>query len=431
MTATSVLAAVPRAVRASRLRLRISGRHDSVLLAGFTLALLITFQPAIQHGVDIAREIEHTYGLALVPTFIILTVMFIFHVHAKRREMKAEATAAAVEVTLAKARAQELEHLMLFGQALARALTTDALREVVWRHLPALAGGDDGAWVLLRSDAGWIRLTDVSASTWKAGELEATADAALEADPQAQAPGGVTVDTHVCFVMRARTDVVGVLGLEVERATAETRGRMATTAALMTIAARNAQLFAEIRDTSIKDSLTGCFNRAHAMECLEAEFGRARRTRLPLSIVMFDVDRFKQLNDRWGHLAGDAVLAAVGNRLRDLLRRTDLRCRYGGDEFLIVLPDTNLEGGWHIAETLRTELAGLRIASDEWQATITVSVGVACVQPDDRHAKGLVNRADAALYEAKAAGRNCVRLAPSSDCPPSGFADALGFGISH
>jgi diguanylate cyclase (GGDEF)-like protein len=400
-------------------RLRISGRHDSLLLAGFTLAALITFQPAIQHGLDVARDIERTYGLSLVPTLIVLSVMFIFHLHANRREMKAEAAAAAVETALARARATELEQLMVFGQALARVLSTDALREVVWRHLPALAGADDAAWALLRSDAGWTRITDVSAATWGAGDLEAIADAAIDTEAGEQPATGVGIDGHVCFVMRVRAEPVGVLGLRAQYATPDTRGKLATAAALLTIAARNAQLFAEIRDTSLKDSLTGCFNRAHALEAMEAEFARARRTRLPLAVIMFDVDLFKHLNDRAGHLAGDAVLAAVGARLRDMLRRSDLRSRYGGDEFLIVLPDTNLEGASHLAEALRTELSTLQLSSADCQLSITISAGVACAEPDDRTAKALVQRADEALYSAKAAGRNCVRSARGAGRPPA------------
>jgi diguanylate cyclase (GGDEF)-like protein len=231
--------------------------------------------------------------------------------------------------------------------------------------------------------------------------------------------------------MRVRTQPVGVLGLKAECATPEARRKMATAAALLTIAARNAQLFAAIRDTSVKDSLTGCFNRAHMLECLEAEFARARRSRLPLAVIMFDVDLFKQLNDRAGHLAGDAVLGAVGGRLRDLLRRSDLRCRYGGDEFLLVLPDTNLEGAWHLAEALRTELGALQLSSGEGHLSITISAGVTCAEPDDRTAKALVQRADEALYAAKAAGRNCVRTAHGVERPGAELTHRAFSGRAH
>src|SRR5207247_10956143 len=103
------------------------------------------------------------------------------------------------------------------------------------------------------------------------------------------------------------------------------------------IAIRNVQLFLDLEKTAINDALTGCFTRAYGMELIDVELRRAKRSHAPLSVLMFDVDRFKTINDHHGHLAGDAVLAAVGRRLASLLRRTDVRCRYGGDEFLIVL----------------------------------------------------------------------------------------------
>src|SRR5688572_29551739 len=100
------------------MRLRIIGRHDSLLLAGLTFALLVVFQPSVQYVLEVAREIERHYGVALVPALVILSVMFIFHQQANRREMKAEAAVAAKEAISVRARAEELEHLMLFGQAL-------------------------------------------------------------------------------------------------------------------------------------------------------------------------------------------------------------------------------------------------------------------------------------------------------------------------
>jgi len=123
--------------------MRVIGRNDPVLFAGLTLALLVVFQRPIQRLLDVAREVEQTYGVALMPALLILTVMFVFHQYAKRREMKADASAAALEAVLARARAEEMEQLMHFGQALARSLSTEAVREAVLRHLPTLAAGAD------------------------------------------------------------------------------------------------------------------------------------------------------------------------------------------------------------------------------------------------------------------------------------------------
>ena len=120
------------------MRMRVIGRQDPLLFTGLAFALLVVFQRSIQHVLDAAGDVEQPYGVALRPALLILLVMFVFHQYAKRREMKAEAAAAAAEALQARARAEELEQLMVFGQALSRGLTTDGLREAVWRHLPPL-----------------------------------------------------------------------------------------------------------------------------------------------------------------------------------------------------------------------------------------------------------------------------------------------------
>jgi len=157
--------------------------------------------------------------------------------------------------------------------------------------------------------------------------------------------------------------------------------------------------------------LTGCFNRTHAIETIDLELRRARRTHAPLSLIMFDIDHFKQINDRYGHLCGDAVLAAVGARMRDVLRGSDVKCRYGGEEFLILLPDTPGEGAERVAETLRTELAAMSLDWKDGAIHVTASFGVTTAQRSELDAHALIGRADSALYEAKASGRNRVQLA--------------------
>src|SRR5258705_1650164 len=136
------------------MKFRVTGRHDSLLLAGFAFALLVIFQRSLQFLFTVASDIERTYGVALIPALLILSVMFVFHMSANRREMRAEALTASKEAELARARTRELEHLMTFGQALSRTLSVDALHEAIWRHLPALANGAE-IWMLVRRDAEW------------------------------------------------------------------------------------------------------------------------------------------------------------------------------------------------------------------------------------------------------------------------------------
>ena len=186
------------------------------------------------------------------------------------------------------------------------------------------------------------------------------------------------------------------------------RRTIGAAATLLGIALRNVQLFAEVREHGLRDSLTGCFNRAHGLDSLETELTRARRTESTLSVIMFDVDQFKRINDDHGHLCGDEVLAAVGHRLRQVLRRSNLRCRFGGDEFLIVLPETPAAGAARVAEWVRGEIEQIVVVGRGAQITPTISVGVATATPGEK-TDALIERADRSLYAAKAAGRNCVR----------------------
>jgi diguanylate cyclase (GGDEF)-like protein len=204
--------------------------------------------------------------------------------------------------------------------------------------------------------------------------------------------------------------VVGVLGLDDPARADDSRRRvMGAAATLIAIAVRNVQLFLDARDNALHDRLTGCLGRAHGLETLSRELVRVGRNRGQLSILMFDIDHFKAINDRYGHLVGDEVLTAVGERLRQVLRGSDTRCRYGGDEFLIILPETPAEGAMHVAEWLRQELSGLKVpALAAEPRPLGASFGVATTS-DRLDVKEMIGRADAALYEAKQSGRDCVR----------------------
>jgi diguanylate cyclase (GGDEF)-like protein len=392
------------------MKLRIAGRHDSLLLAGFAFALLVIFQRSLQYLFAVAYDIEKTYGVALVPALLILSVMFGFHLYSNRREMRAEAVSAAREADMARARTRELEQLMTFGQALSRALTHDAIHEAVWRHLPILANGAE-AWLVVRRDGVWERVTDRAHARWPAGELEAAADAVMDSSPEDLArPDGVRHGAFICYAIAAGERTPGVIGLTPSTVAPEIRRTIGTAAMLVGIALRNVQLFSEVRDHGLRDALTGCLNRAHGLELLDAELARARRSELAVSVLMFDVDHFKQINDVHGHLCGDEVLAAVGYRLRLVLRRSDLRCRYGGDEFLIVLPETPAAGAMRVAEWVRGEIEQIEVPGRDTPVRPTISIGVATWSAVDG-VDGLLERADRALYAAKAAGRNCVRTA--------------------
>ncbi|BDU75383.1 GGDEF domain-containing protein [Mesoterricola sediminis] len=165
---------------------------------------------------------------------------------------------------------------------------------------------------------------------------------------------------------------------------------------------------AVLLDQSTRDTLTGLANRRTVLEELQRRFDLSRRHRRPLSLVMCDLDHFKRINDTLGHLAGDQVLRDFGARVAGGLRTTDVAGRIGGEEFLIVLPETDREGGLLLAERLRTAAASEPYHLPSGPVTVTCSIGVAERREEDRDGGALMGRADRALYLAKRDGRNQV-----------------------
>jgi diguanylate cyclase (GGDEF)-like protein len=160
------------------------------------------------------------------------------------------------------------------------------------------------------------------------------------------------------------------------------------------------------------DALTGLGNRHWMRTMFEREVTRTMHANKALCLMMIDVDNFKLFNDRYGHIAGDRVLVAVSEALREYLRPTDLVARFGGDEFAVLLPDLQLNQARQTAERIRQQVAGLSPSS--LATAVTVSIGLASRTDDDDVAK-LVQRADAAMYDAKQAGRNRVAVTEKSD----------------
>ncbi len=162
----------------------------------------------------------------------------------------------------------------------------------------------------------------------------------------------------------------------------------------------------ELREISNRDGLTKLFNRRYIEETLCKEFDRARRYEHPLAVILTDIDHFKRVNDVHGHLAGDEVLRVVAQRLQNSLRDCDILGRYGGEEFLIVLPDTGNEGAHILAERLRQAINAEPITVGDISLPVAISLGVTELRADSGNYEQLISESDQALYQSKDAGRN-------------------------
>ena len=175
------------------------------------------------------------------------------------------------------------------------------------------------------------------------------------------------------------------------------------------VAIENAQLYERVEQLAIKDGLTGLYLRRYLLERMPEEISRQLRRKNQLAFLMFDLDKFKQYNDKFGHIAGDIVLRTVSMLLRDLFKEPGmLVCRYGGEEFSVLLPDCTQQKALEFAEEARRRISERTIILRREKTRITVSIGVAVFPKDAQNPKELIHKADQALYRAKEEGRNKV-----------------------
>jgi len=163
---------------------------------------------------------------------------------------------------------------------------------------------------------------------------------------------------------------------------------------------------------AIRDPLTGLYNRYYFEDRLDGEFERARRYKRPFSILMVDIDDFKKINDNYGHDTGDDVLRKIGQVLKTKTRRSDVQVRYGGEEFVLIIPEAGLRGAIQVGNKLCREIRKLVFSTPTSPFSVTISTGVASSSAKPySHWKEIFKDADRALYEAKASGKDCVRTA--------------------
>ena len=230
-------------------------------------------------------------------------------------------------------------------------------------------------------------------------------------------------ESHGVLVLSEPFHSAGGPAIDVDAA--DHAGIVAATAEQLALGLANLDLRETLRAQSIRDALTGLFNRRFLIESLERECRRSIRAGRPLSVLMLDVDHFKNFNDTFGHEAGDVILREVGMVLRTAFRGEDAACRYGGEEFALVLSDTGTDGALSRAAELRQRVRQLAVNFRRQRlGSISVSVGIASSPVHAHDAAGLLRVADRALYRAKREGRDRVVVADARDLTEGAVTEA-------
>jgi len=236
-----------------------------------------------------------------------------------------------------------------------------------------------------------------------------------DADPdwRRDMPGASWIKSYIGAPIVSRGKLLGFLNLDAATPNFfknEHLHRLHAFANQAAVAIQNAQLYEEMEQLAITDSLTGLYNRRFFYAFAENEIERSKRYHKDLSMIMMDIDHFKNVNDRFGHQVGDQVLENVAKICLSILRKVDVMCRFGGEEFLVLLPETERKEAENAADRMCRAISDSKVISEGSEVKITVSIGVAQLDKDHDSLDKLILLTDKALYAAKDAGRNCVRV---------------------
>ena len=223
---------------------------------------------------------------------------------------------------------------------------------------------------------------------------------------------GAIADTYLCLPLMAQGEAIGVLHVVLPQTPKPNDGYielLKNVADHLSGALAAMKLRDKLMNQAIRDGLTGLFNRRYMQETLEREVRRSQRKNLPLAVMMLDLDHFKRFNDTFGHGAGDALLRDVGAAIKSQVRTEDVACRYGGEEFAIILTDSSVENAMLRAEDIRGKIRNLKVSHHgQLLGTVTVSIGIAGFPSDATDSLAILSAADRCLYKAKELGRDRV-----------------------
>ncbi len=339
-------------------------------------------------------------------------------------------------VDILKSRSEEITTLSEFGRLLQSCLTRDEAYPIIKAYCQKLFPSFPGAVCLTDASRNVVQIVTswgesvASQPVFAPDECWALRSGRLHSVAEENAPAQcghmppMSKVSYLCLPLMAQGEAMGILHIEYPADAAalnsddweefkKSRQELASAVAEhVALALANLQLRETLRSQSIRDPLTGLFNRRYMEESLAREILRASRTNSTIGILLFDIDHFKRYNDTFGHEAGDAVMREVGALLQKQVRGDDIACRFGGEEFLLILPGAPLEIAQQRAEHLRGAVSGLAVGfHGETLGGITVSIGVAIYPLHGSNAESVVECADKALYTAKESGRDRTVLA--------------------
>lgn len=294
--------------------------------------------------------------------------------------------------------------LLEFARELHATLESDRLRLLISRQLPVIVGRRD-VWVVARF--GSRQQIIIPGAPGERAELTVLSDHARQ---------------WATYPMKTDGQTIGILGAGIPAGgISPTEHRLfESVAGMVGQALSTANAFETMRKSSLIDGLTGCAMRAEGLRRFRAELRRADRLGTSLAVLMLDLDHFKHVNDRFGHHTGDAVLSAVGQTLLRSLRASDVRCRWGGEEFLLVLPDSSLERARRTSDKLRQRIAETPIRAGDHVLHVTASIGITMTRPGERDLQQCLMRADRAMYQAKNLGRNRTSVVTEASAVDAG-----------
>lgn len=311
------------------------------------------------------------------------------------------------------------------GEAAAANLDRTALIQLVLSTATETLSADHGSATVGAETLEWHLNKDAPRTAFAAGE-EARRQACAKRELRCVEIAGQFAMAHPITIKKDQfSDVLVVTRKNEPFSTAEQR-LFVYLAKQIGVAIENVELHERMRHEAKVDELTGLVNHRQFQEQLSREVARAHRYKRQLSLLMIDIDHFKRVNDMFGHQQGDAVLRVVADALHSMSRETDTPARYGGEELTVILPDTNAEGAYQAAESIREAVNSLSLVnSDGSRITLTVSIGVAELAKDITTPADLIAVADAAMYHAKRSGRNQTTVGITTEQSRSSLVEHL------